>query len=103
MEPFGSFLTNLFTRRGDLDISIEINNGLLVPSSGKLQKLIVLRDLMRTMRERGRFVFHFFFSFVIILIHRRNPLWDLYVIRMIFSSGYLSFIFFVVFVGGEGC
>lgn len=57
MEPFGSFLTNLFTRRGDLDISIEINNGLLVPSSGKLRKLIVLRDLMKTMRERGRFVF----------------------------------------------
>ncbi|XP_024029235.1 protein HESO1 isoform X2 [Morus notabilis] len=53
VEPFGSFLTNLFTRRGDLDISIEINNGLLVPSSGKLRKLIVLRDLMKTMRERG--------------------------------------------------
>ena len=54
MEPFGSFVSNLFSRWGDLDISIQLANGLFISSSGKKQRQKLLRDLMKAMRQRGR-------------------------------------------------
>ena len=59
MEPFGSFVSNLFTSSGDLDISIELANGLFISSSGKKEKQILLRTLMRAMRQKGRYIFVF--------------------------------------------
>ncbi|XP_024029244.1 protein HESO1 isoform X2 [Morus notabilis] len=53
VEPFGSFVSNLFTRSGDLDISIELANGSFISSSGKKHKQKLLRALMEAMRQRG--------------------------------------------------
>ncbi|PIA60466.1 hypothetical protein AQUCO_00300164v1 [Aquilegia coerulea] len=53
VEPFGSFISNLYTRWGDLDISIEIPTGPLVSSVGKRRKQSLLKDLMKALRRRG--------------------------------------------------
>uniref|UniRef100_A0A5B7AF62 Putative poly(A) RNA polymerase GLD2 n=1 Tax=Davidia involucrata TaxID=16924 RepID=A0A5B7AF62_DAVIN len=53
VEPFGSFVSNLFTRWGDLDISIELSNGSYILSAGKKHKQTLLRDVLRTLRRRG--------------------------------------------------
>ncbi|GMH19067.1 hypothetical protein Nepgr_020908 [Nepenthes gracilis] len=53
VEPFGSFLSNLFTRWGDLDISIELSNGSYISSVGKKQKQTLLRDVLKALRKRG--------------------------------------------------
>ncbi|OVA15576.1 PAP/25A-associated [Macleaya cordata] len=53
VEPFGSFVSNLYTRWGDLDISIEIPCGSLVSSAGKKSKQKFLRDVLKVLRSRG--------------------------------------------------
>lgn len=57
VEPFGSFVSNLFSRWGDLDISIELSNGSCISSTGKKLKQSLLGDLLRALRQKGLFVF----------------------------------------------
>lgn len=52
LEPFGSFTSNLFTRWGDLDISIELQNGSHIAPLGKKHKLNLLRDVLRALRKK---------------------------------------------------
>lgn len=53
VEPFGSFISNLFSRWGDLDISIEIQNGSYISSVGKKRKQSLLRDIHKVLQRRG--------------------------------------------------
>ncbi|KAF7147324.1 hypothetical protein RHSIM_Rhsim03G0133800 [Rhododendron simsii] len=53
VEPYGSFVSNLFTRWGDLDISIELANGSYISSAGKKHKQTLLKDLLKALRKRG--------------------------------------------------
>ncbi|KAL1327286.1 hypothetical protein AAHE18_13G290700 [Arachis hypogaea] len=53
VEPFGSFVSNLFTRWGDLDISIELSNGSHISSVGKKHKQTLLGDLLKALRTKG--------------------------------------------------
>lgn len=53
VEPFGSFVSNLFTRWGDLDISIDLCNGSFVSSAGKKRKQNLLGDVQIALRQRG--------------------------------------------------
>ncbi|RAL54880.1 hypothetical protein DM860_013576 [Cuscuta australis] len=53
VEPFGSFVSDLFTRHGDLDISIEMANGSYIASLGKKQKQSLLQDVLNVMRNKG--------------------------------------------------
>ncbi|GLT43821.1 hypothetical protein SLA2020_177510 [Shorea laevis] len=53
VEPFGSFVSNLFTRWGDLDISIELTNGSHISSAGKKQQKSLLEELHKALRQRG--------------------------------------------------
>ncbi|KAH7548143.1 hypothetical protein JRO89_XS14G0073100 [Xanthoceras sorbifolium] len=52
VEPFGSFVSNLFTRWGDLDISIELLNGTHISSAGKKRKQALLGELLKALRKR---------------------------------------------------
>ncbi|XP_073139689.1 protein HESO1-like [Henckelia pumila] len=52
VEPFGSFTSNLFTRWGDLDISIELDNCSHIVSLKKKHKLNLLREVMRALRQK---------------------------------------------------
>lgn len=54
MEPFGSFTSNLFTRWGDLDISIELQNVSHIASLGKKHKLNLLRDVLGALRKKSK-------------------------------------------------
>ena len=56
MEPFGSFVSELFTRWGDLDVSIEFSKGAYISSYGKKHSLDVLKDVRKALKGRGRFV-----------------------------------------------
>jgi DNA polymerase sigma len=53
VEPYGSFVSNLFTKCGDLDISIELPNGSHISSPGKKYKLAILVDVQRALKRRG--------------------------------------------------
>ncbi|KAH6802350.1 Nucleotidyltransferase family protein [Perilla frutescens var. frutescens] len=53
VEPFGSFVSNLFTKWGDLDISIEIQNGSYISSPGRKHKQSLLADVLRALRKKG--------------------------------------------------
>lgn len=53
MEPFGSFVSNLFTRWGDLDISIDLPNGAYISSAGKKRKQNLLVDFQKALRKMG--------------------------------------------------
>ncbi|XVE69236.1 hypothetical protein DITRI_Ditri09bG0136100 [Diplodiscus trichospermus] len=53
VEPFGSFVSNLFTRWGDLDISIELPYGSYVSYAGKKRKQTLLGELLRALRQKG--------------------------------------------------
>ncbi|KAK2441973.1 polynucleotide adenylyltransferase [Trifolium repens] len=53
VEPFGSFVSNLFTRWGDLDISIELLNGSHIGSAGRKQKQTLLVNFLQALRMRG--------------------------------------------------
>ncbi|XP_047250950.1 type IV inositol polyphosphate 5-phosphatase 6 isoform X1 [Capsicum annuum] len=49
-EPFGSFVSNLFKRWGDLDIFMELPNGSY--SAGKKHKLSLLGDVLKALRAK---------------------------------------------------
>ncbi|PHT78624.1 ATP synthase subunit beta, mitochondrial, partial [Capsicum annuum] len=51
IEPFESFVSNLFTRGGDFDISMELPNGLY--SAGKKYKLSLLGDVLKALIAKG--------------------------------------------------
>ncbi|PHU14281.1 ATP synthase subunit beta, mitochondrial [Capsicum chinense] len=51
VEPFESFVSNLFTRGGDFDISVELPNGLY--SAGKKYKLSLLGDVLKALIAKG--------------------------------------------------
>lgn len=52
VRPFGSFVSNLYTKWGDLDTSVELSR--ISPSSvGKKRKQNALRDIMRVLRNNG--------------------------------------------------
>ncbi|KAJ6892108.1 hypothetical protein NC651_025333 [Populus alba x Populus x berolinensis] len=53
VEPFGSFVSNLFTRWGDLDISIVLSNGSYISSAGKKRKQNLLEDVLKALRQRS--------------------------------------------------
>ncbi|XP_026418992.1 protein HESO1-like [Papaver somniferum] len=53
VEPFGSFVSNLYTRWGDLDISIEIPCGDLVSTMVKNKKQKFLKEITKALRKRG--------------------------------------------------
>lgn len=55
VEPFGSFVSNLFTRWGDLDVSIELPNGSYISSAGKKHKQTLLLDVLKALKRRGGF------------------------------------------------
>ena len=54
VEPYGSFVSDLFTRWGDLDISIELLNGSFISTAGKRHKQTSLRNLLRALRKKGK-------------------------------------------------
>ncbi|KAI4307587.1 hypothetical protein L6164_030760 [Bauhinia variegata] len=53
VEPFGSFVSNLFTRWGDLDISIELPIGSYISSTGKKRKQMLLVELLSALKMKG--------------------------------------------------
>ncbi|XP_021904138.1 protein HESO1 isoform X1 [Carica papaya] len=55
VEPFGSFVSNLFTRLGDLDVSVELMNGTCLSSAGKRRKQTLLGELLNALRQKGGF------------------------------------------------
>lgn len=54
VKPFGSFVSNLYTRWGDLDISIELPDSSQTPLSRK-GKQHVLRNIMRALQRTGTY------------------------------------------------
>ncbi|KAI3817772.1 hypothetical protein L1987_11570 [Smallanthus sonchifolius] len=55
VEPFGSFVSNLFTRWGDLDISIELPIRSYISTAGKKYKQTLLLDVLKALRSFGGF------------------------------------------------
>ncbi|XP_059628091.1 protein HESO1 [Cornus florida] len=53
VEPFGSFVSVLFTRWGDLDLSIELPNNSYIPCAGKRRKLTLLGEVLKALRRKG--------------------------------------------------
>ncbi|XP_061368950.1 protein HESO1-like isoform X2 [Gastrolobium bilobum] len=53
VEPYGSFVSDLFTRWSDLDISVELPNGSHISSAGKKRKQTLLGDLLRALKING--------------------------------------------------
>ncbi|KAK4790621.1 hypothetical protein SAY86_017925 [Trapa natans] len=53
VEPFGSFVSNLFTTSGDLDISIHLSLSAYITFSGKNHKQKLLGDLLAALRNGG--------------------------------------------------
>ncbi|KAL2558050.1 Nucleotidyltransferase family protein [Forsythia ovata] len=53
VEPYGSFASDLFTKWGDLDISIELPNGSYISSPGKKHKQSLLGDVLKALRRKG--------------------------------------------------
>ncbi|XP_065012212.1 protein HESO1 isoform X2 [Musa acuminata AAA Group] len=54
VRPFGSFVSNLYTKWGDLDVSVQLDNG-LGDSASKTVKRNLLRDIMRALRRYGNY------------------------------------------------
>lgn len=53
VEPFGSFVSNLYSKWGDLDISVELPNGSLISSAVRKWKLKLLKDIQKALQRRG--------------------------------------------------
>lgn len=53
IEPFGSFVSNLFSRWGDLDVSIQLHNGSCISTCGKKLKQSILKDVQKALRKKG--------------------------------------------------
>lgn len=56
VEPFGSVVSNLFTRWGDLDISIQLLNGSHIGAAGRKQKQTLLVNFLKALRMKGNFL-----------------------------------------------
>ncbi|KAJ3703334.1 hypothetical protein LUZ61_007039 [Rhynchospora tenuis] len=52
VKPFGSFLSNLYSKWGDLDISITLDE-CFNSSASRTKKQNILREIMKTLRKRG--------------------------------------------------
>ncbi|CAL9123632.1 unnamed protein product [Musa textilis] len=52
VKPFGSFVSNLYTKWGDLDVSVQLDNG-SGNSASKTLKRSLLRDIMKALRRYG--------------------------------------------------
>lgn len=63
VQPFGSFVSNLFTRWGDLDISVDLFSGSSILFTGKKQKQTLLGHLLRALRGSGNSLSFFFLVF----------------------------------------
>ncbi|KAL0303768.1 UNVERIFIED_CONTAM: protein HESO1 [Sesamum radiatum] len=55
IESLRGFNSNLFTKWGDLDISIELQNGSYISSPGRKHKQSLLGDVLRALRKKGGF------------------------------------------------
>ncbi|XP_024990021.1 protein HESO1 isoform X1 [Cynara cardunculus var. scolymus] len=55
VEPFGSFVSNLFTKWGDLDVSVELPNGSYISAAGKKYKQTLLLDILKALKRKGGF------------------------------------------------
>ncbi|KAK9154363.1 hypothetical protein Sjap_001843 [Stephania japonica] len=53
VEPFGSFVSKLYSKWGDLDIFVEIPGDSPVPSTGKKRKQIVLKAIKTALQKSG--------------------------------------------------
>jgi DNA polymerase sigma len=52
VKPFGSFVSNLYSKWGDLDISITLDQH-FNSSASRTKKQNVLREIMKTLRKKG--------------------------------------------------
>ncbi|KAK8454031.1 hypothetical protein SEVIR_5G384600v4 [Setaria viridis] len=52
VKPFGSFVSDLYSKSGDLDLSVQFGNGLNLPINKK-KKQNVLREVRRALQIRG--------------------------------------------------
>ena len=68
VEPFGSFVSNLYACWGDLDISIEFSKGTYISEYGRKHKEQLLGVVMRAMALRGWVVVLSFSSAYIIFV-----------------------------------
>lgn len=66
VEPFGSFVSNLYSKWGDLDISVELS-GSLDSSPAKRKKQTFLKDIQKALRRRGNMVSSMFLYCVLLL------------------------------------
>ncbi|KAM7262832.1 hypothetical protein ACFE04_000515 [Oxalis oulophora] len=55
VEPFGSFLANLFSRWGDLNISIELPNEAYISICGNPRRLDLLEEMFIALSQKGCF------------------------------------------------
>ncbi|OVA16494.1 hypothetical protein BVC80_399g2 [Macleaya cordata] len=57
LEIYGSYMSRVSTRSGDLDVSVNVSSGLSDPSDSppKSKKMDLLRDLCRTLFSKGGF------------------------------------------------
>ncbi|KAJ9553417.1 hypothetical protein OSB04_017462 [Centaurea solstitialis] len=55
VEPFGSFVSNLFSKWGDLDVSVELRNGVYISTAGKKYKQTLLLDILKALKRKGGF------------------------------------------------
>lgn len=63
VKPFGSFTSNLYSKWGDLDTSVELSH--CSPSStAKKCKLTALRGIMKALRRNGNFCSFLLVSFL---------------------------------------
>uniref|UniRef100_A0A0D9V7R3 Poly(A) RNA polymerase mitochondrial-like central palm domain-containing protein n=1 Tax=Leersia perrieri TaxID=77586 RepID=A0A0D9V7R3_9ORYZ len=52
VKPFGSFVSQLYAKSGDLDVSVELSNPLNLPTTKK-KKQDTLREVRRALQRRG--------------------------------------------------
>jgi DNA polymerase sigma len=55
VKPFGSFVSILYAKSGDLDVSIDVRSGSGLPINKK-KKQDALGELMRALQNRGKFI-----------------------------------------------
>jgi DNA polymerase sigma len=53
-KPFGSFISNLYAKSGDLDVSVDLWSSSSIPIVRKKKKQSALRELMRALQIRGK-------------------------------------------------
>ncbi|MCL7036382.1 hypothetical protein MKW94_003926 [Papaver nudicaule] len=68
VEPFGSFVSNLYTKWGDLDISVEVPCDSLVSTTDRTDKQEYLREIRKVLGRRG------LVRDLRLLLHARIPL-----------------------------